>query len=205
VRVREEGEELVRPIARTPVGSFRYTVAGDRWEWSDEAARMHGYEPGTVCPTAELAGLLEQLRQRGSPVSSRHRVTDTHGHERLVMVVADQFCDDGGALAGITGFCLDVTDQVNDEIQAQVSESVRAVSARRAVINQAMGALMLRYGLTADSAFLLLARLSQESNVKVRVLAERVVASTAARGKLPDDVADRAGIVLREAAGHPHP
>jgi hypothetical protein len=36
------------------VGSFRFWFAGERWEWSDEVARMHGYEPGSVAPTTKL-------------------------------------------------------------------------------------------------------------------------------------------------------
>jgi len=35
-------------------GGFRYFVHDDRWEWSDELARMHGYRPGTVTPTTDL-------------------------------------------------------------------------------------------------------------------------------------------------------
>ena len=35
-------------------GSFKYDAREDRWEWSDEVAVMHGYEPGTVTPTTEL-------------------------------------------------------------------------------------------------------------------------------------------------------
>jgi hypothetical protein len=36
------------------VGSFRFWFVGQRWEWSDEVARMHGYEPGSVVPTTKL-------------------------------------------------------------------------------------------------------------------------------------------------------
>ena len=36
------------------VGSFRYLIDDDRWEWSDDVARMHGYAPGTVRPTTDL-------------------------------------------------------------------------------------------------------------------------------------------------------
>ena len=36
------------------VGAFRFWFIGQRWEWSDEVARMHGYEPGSVQPTTEL-------------------------------------------------------------------------------------------------------------------------------------------------------
>lgn len=210
-------EESVRPAAYSPVGSFRYTVADDRWEWSDEVARMHGYEPGTVTPTTELilahrhpgdsatvADLLERLRRCGSPFGSRHRIIDARGRQRLVVVVGDRFSDDRGAPAGVAGFYLDVTEQVNADMQSQLSEAVRSVSARRAVINQAMGMLMLRYGLNADSAFLLLTKLSQESNVKVRNLADRVVANAAAGGSLLENVADRVDTLLRRGSINQH-
>jgi hypothetical protein len=35
-------------------GGFSYFTAEDRWEWSDAVAEIHGYTPGTVCPTTEL-------------------------------------------------------------------------------------------------------------------------------------------------------
>jgi PAS domain S-box-containing protein len=211
--VREQpGDEVAPPRA----GGFRYLFVGNRWEWSDEVARMHGYEPGTVTPTTELvlahkhpddraivAGLLEQARRRGSPFSSRHRIIDARGHERLVMVVGDLLTDDRGAPAGVEGFYLDVTEQVNADMQAQLSEAIRAVSARRAVINQAMGMLMLRYELDADSAFLLLSRLSQESNVKVRDLAAHIVADTAARRALLDEAADHIDALLDSGPSRP--
>jgi PAS fold len=36
------------------VGWVRLYFADERWEWSEEVQRMHGYEPGTVVPTTEL-------------------------------------------------------------------------------------------------------------------------------------------------------
>jgi GAF domain-containing protein len=48
----------------------------------------------------------------------------------------------------------------------------------RAVIDQAKGVLMARYGLTADAAFDLLSEQSQRSNRKLRELAEELVAGT---------------------------
>ena len=45
----------------------------------------------------------------------------------------------------------------------------------RAVIDQAKGILMERFKLTAEQAFRVLTRVSMESNVKVRDLAERFV------------------------------
>jgi hypothetical protein len=36
------------------VGWFRFYFDDQRWEWSEQVQRMHGYEPGTVTPTTEL-------------------------------------------------------------------------------------------------------------------------------------------------------
>ena len=52
----------------------------------------------------------------------------------------------------------------------------------RGVIDQAKGILMERFRLTADQAFQALARISMESNVRVREVAERFVAT----GELPN-------------------
>jgi hypothetical protein len=67
------------------MGGFRYVARTDRWEWSDEVARMYGYEPGAVIPTTELvlahqhpkdrakvAYLIEQVRRHGarSPIDT---------------------------------------------------------------------------------------------------------------------------------------
>ena len=35
-------------------GAFRYDVTNDRWWWSDEVYRMHGFEPGEVVPTTAM-------------------------------------------------------------------------------------------------------------------------------------------------------
>lgn len=37
-----------------PVGWFRFYFTDERWEWSPQVERMHGYEPGTVQPTTDL-------------------------------------------------------------------------------------------------------------------------------------------------------
>jgi hypothetical protein len=36
------------------VGWFRFYFDDERWEWSEQVQRLHGYEPGTVMPTTEL-------------------------------------------------------------------------------------------------------------------------------------------------------
>jgi len=88
-----------------------------------------------------------------------------------------------GGLLGIGGFYVDITDQFDADLQRHLSDALLSVDSRRAVINQAMGVLMLRYGVDADSAFDLLVKQSQESNIKLRDIAESLVADIGARGE----------------------
>ena len=78
------------------VGSFRFSIAGERWEWSDEVARMHGYEPGSVAPTTELVLAHEHAGDKPA-VTSRGRV-------RIVVVVGSCRFDEAGEVIGTAGF-----------------------------------------------------------------------------------------------------
>ncbi|MCV7210731.1 PAS and ANTAR domain-containing protein [Mycolicibacterium canariasense] len=176
-------------------GSFRYLAASDTWEWSDEVAVMHGYQPGTVTPTTELmlahkhpddrttvAELLENVRRHGAAFSSRHRIVDTAGRTRLVVVVGDRIVGPDGTHAGTAGFYVDITDGFQADIQQEVTAELAVITRRRAAINQAVGMLMLRYGLTPEQAFRVLTTVSQNSNVKLRDLAARLVEQAEAFG-----------------------
>jgi PAS domain S-box-containing protein len=176
------------------VGRFSYFTAEDRWEWSDAVAEMHGYESGTVSPTTELvlshkhpddnpdvALLIEQVRRNGVPFSSRHRIIDTKGHSRLVVVVAECSYGADGEITGTTGFYVDVTEQYDTDVQRKLGEVIAEIESHRAVINQAMGMLMLVYGVSADRAFDVLTWRSSETNVKVREIAARLVSDAAPR------------------------
>jgi PAS domain S-box-containing protein len=171
------------------VGRFRFYLDGQRWEWSDAVARMHGYEPGTVVPTTELllqhkhpddrarvAALLDRVLT-GEPFSSRHRIIDTAGRTHWVVVVGDVVCDDTGAVIGTTGFYVDVTQSLQSNINSAISE----VTASRAQIEQAKGVLMAAYGISAERAFDILVWRSQETNIKVRDLAGRFLAAVAGK------------------------
>jgi hypothetical protein len=43
----EPAHGFVSPLR---AGWFNFYFADERWEWSPEVARIHGYEPGTVTP-----------------------------------------------------------------------------------------------------------------------------------------------------------
>ncbi|MBN9376273.1 MAG: ANTAR domain-containing protein, partial [Cellulomonas sp.] len=57
------------------------------------------------------------------------------------------------------------------------TRQIRQADERRAVIDQAMGVTAARTGVTVEEAFDLLRGASMRSNVKLRTLAERVVAN----------------------------
>jgi len=173
------------------VGWFRFYFADERWEWSDQVQQMHGYEPGSVTPTTELvlshkhpddyvevAATLDDIRRTYRTFSTRHRIIDTHQVVHSVVVIGDRLYDDAGAVVGTHGFYVDVTppDQVHEDL---VTAAVAEIAENRATIEQAKGMLMLIYRVDADAAFELLRWRSQETNVKLRILAEQVLADFA--------------------------
>jgi len=173
------------------VGWFRFYFADERWEWSEQVQQMHGYEPGTVTPTTELvlshkhpddyqqvAATLDEMRRTHRTFSTRHRIIDTKGEVHSVVVIGDQLYGEGGEMIGTHGFYVDVTptDAMTAEI---VSAAVAEIAESRAAIEQVKGMLMLIYRVDADAAFDLLKWRSQETNVKLRMLAEQLLADFA--------------------------
>ena len=174
------------------VGWFRFLLNGERWEWSPQVERMHGYAPGTAKPTTELvlshkhpadrrqvASTLEAMRRTGAAFSTRHRIIDTAGVVHHVVVVGDQLFDDDGAVVGTQGFYVEVTPAISDVHQQVVSDAVAEIAENRGIIEQAKGMLMVVYGIDAEAAFDLLRWRSQETNTKLRPLAEQIVADFA--------------------------
>jgi fructose-specific component phosphotransferase system IIB-like protein len=170
------------------VGWFRFFFADERWEWSPQVERMHGYEPGSVQPTTALvlshkhpedygqvAATIEQIRLTAGAFSTRHRIVDTKGEIHHVVVIGQQMRDDTDTVIGSDGYYVDVTPAITEAREERVTEAVAEIAEARGGIEQAKGMLMLIYRITADSAFELLKWRSQEANVKLRVLAEQVV------------------------------
>jgi len=170
------------------VGWFRFFFADERWEWSPEVERMHGYEPGSVQPTTALvlshkhpddygqvAATIEEIQRTAGAFSTRHRIVDTKGEIHHVVVIGQQMRDQEDAVIGTDGYYVDVTPSITEAREERVTEVVAEIAEARGGIEQAKGMLMLVYRITADSAFELLRWRSQESNVKLRVLAEQVV------------------------------
>jgi fructose-specific component phosphotransferase system IIB-like protein len=180
-------EQALAGGAPQRVGWFRFYFADERWEWSDHVQRLHGYEPGTVEPTTELvlshkhpddyvqvAATLDEIRRTHKTFSTRHRIIDTERMVHDVIVIGDRLYGEAGDVIGTHGFYVDVTetDRAREDL---LSAAVAEIAENRAAIEQAKGMLMLIYRIGGESAFELLKWRSQETNVKLRVLADQVI------------------------------
>lgn len=184
-------------------GWFRFYFEDQRWEWSDQVQRMHGYEPGTVTPTTELviahkhpgdrnhvAATINEMIEDRRAFSTRHRIVDTRGNTHHVVVVGDLFCDSFGEVIGTHGFYVDVTPTSNRNREEAISAKVAEIAERRGAIERTKGMLMLVYGMDEVAAFNLLRSLSQMRNMKLGVLAEQIAKDFSALGQ--DAIASRA-------------
>jgi len=169
------------------VGWFRYYFDDDRWEWSPQVEKMHGYLPGSVTPTTDMvlshkhpddyrqiADTLSLIRQTRQAFSTRHRIIDVEGRLHHVVVVGDLLRADDGAVIGTHGYYIDISRSERAR-QDQVTAEVTRIAENRSAIEQTKGMLMVIYGIDEPTAFELLKWRSQETQVKLRRLAEQVV------------------------------
>jgi PAS domain S-box-containing protein len=170
-------------------GPFRFLFADQRWEWSPEVERIHGYGPGGASsPTTEIvlshkhpddknhvAATFEEIVRTEQPFSARHRIIDTGGRVRDVIVVGDLLRDADGVVIGTGGYYVDVTESSGEQHQQSVTRAVAEITESRSAIEQAKGMLMLVYRINAEAAFDLLKWRSQASNVKLRAISEQIV------------------------------
>ena len=181
-------EQALTGGALQRVGWYRFYFADERWEWSTEVEQIHGYQSGTVTPTTELvlshkhpddyphiAATLDDIRRTHKPFSTRHRIITVQGEVRDVVVIGERFHDNMGEIVGTQGFYLDVTPSAKQR-QESISVALAEIADHRAVIEQAKGVLMYVYGVGPDAAFDILKWRSQGANIKLRALAEQLVA-----------------------------
>lgn len=169
-------------------GRFTFDIAQDRWEWDDDVYAIHGYEPGAVAPTTELVlqhkhehdrerveAVFREAVETGEPFNVYYRI-HAGGTQRRVVVVGEGVRDLDGKVTHLVGYYLDLTPEFTAESSAAADAAVAASAATRAKIDQAKGVLMLGYGLDADAAFAMLRWWSRNRNMKVREVADRLIA-----------------------------
>ena len=196
----EQGSASVDALAAgsSPLtGRYRYDADG--WTWSDGLYAIHGFEPGEVVPSSDLMvahhdpddvvearDAFKAALTSGEPYSSYHHIIDNRRRRRKVLVVGRGTLAADGTVAGMHGFVVDLTDATRTERQAEIAAAIEGVMEYRGIIEQAMGILMLALGVGPDPAFQVLRAHSQEANVKLHDVAERLVAVVAEGGLAHD-------------------
>lgn len=166
-------------------GECSYDFATGSWWWSPDIYAVTGLVPDGRNPDvqvfeamhpADRPGIEQRLAhtlEHALPMSGQYRLADSRGTERVIAFVGDIEHGEDGEPVRLLGRAFDVSAPAREH----ASQAVTAATADRAAIEQAKGALMFAYGVDATAAFGLLSRFSQQSNVKLSVLAQRVVAS----------------------------
>jgi hypothetical protein len=171
-----------------PHGPFRYDVATERWWWSDDLYRILGFAPGDVVPTTDLlfrhkhpddaavaTAMILNAFTSGEPFALWLRIIDARLRTRTVVTVGEGRRDEGGELVEVRGYMVDVTGSKRSQTARDIDEAVRRSAESRGSIEQAKGIIMATFGVGADDAFGLLKKSSQNANVKLRDLAQRLL------------------------------
>ncbi|HVV10206.1 PAS and ANTAR domain-containing protein [Amycolatopsis sp.] len=199
------------------VGMYHWDVRTGTWSWSSEIYSMYGYRPGSVSPSTELLAkhghpgdrprltdVFERARRTGEPFSCQLRIAAADEVTRAVVVVGDVDQDEAGTTK-IHGYYVDLTSARLREAE-QLSElageaaGLQRAMASRAGIEQAKGMIMLGYGCDSAAAFEMLITASQRGNVKLRELADRLVAAVQNPAVQPDRTREYLESVLARLA-----
>ena len=145
--------------------------------------RQPNHQPGAVAqaPRRLRTGCGNTARHppKPQPFSTRHRIITVQGDTRDIVVIGERLHDNSGEVIGTQGFYIDVT-RSDEAREATISEAVAEFAEHRAAIEQAKGVLMYIYRIDSAAAFDLLKWRSQETNVKLRVLAEQLLSDVRA-------------------------
>jgi len=175
------------------VGRFTFSPTAARWVWSDEMYALHGMAPGDVVPTRALFlshvhpedrdRVQEVLDSAEAPQGCAYRLVDLAGKEHDVLVACAHTV--GGDPGTVQGFVVDDSQRQGRVVATAVNDQLKAALASHAVIDQAKGMLMMTYSIDDQTAFDLMRSASQQRNVRLRVLAERLVRSARSLGVGP--------------------
>lgn len=128
-----------------------------------------------------VATRLATAVEHGASLSGQGRLlTDSLG-ERIFAFFGDVRPDADGRRR-LQGYSLDVTD----EVRAATREAVDAATRHRRAIEQVKGALMVTYRVDEVTAFAILRKQSNESNVKIHELADHVSQAMSGGAPRPD-------------------
>ena len=140
----DPGIRLALRAAR--IGVWSWDLGADRLRWSEEVFHTYGLDPGGPAPSVEgflallpddergrVGGIIREFVARADPGAEylvRYRYVTPSGEERWIQGSGCLTVDPGGAVSGMLGVCLDVTDQHRRE---QEIGSYRAILERAGV------------------------------------------------------------------------
>jgi hypothetical protein len=141
---------------------------------------LHHKHPDDRSRAAEV---LDTAVQDGEPFSCYHRIIDRQEHVRSVLSVGRGIEDATGRVERVEGYFVDLTDSRRDETESEVRRALAGMAEHRETIDLAKGMVMLATGCDPDTAFACLRRSSQNANLKLHVVAQRLVAANPATGQ----------------------
>lgn len=179
------------------VGQFGFCLSAPRWSWSDGMFALHGMSPGDVVPTRALfvshvhpedrcgvEAALDGTLTAGEPAVCAYRLIDLTGEMKEVLLALSPV-DEAGT---VRGFLINDTERVRQAVAHGVNAELQLALESHAAIDQAKGALMAVYGVDSEGAFQLLRWASQQRNVRLRALAERLITALQSAGGLGTQV-----------------
>jgi hypothetical protein len=168
-------------------GTFHYDATSGRLEWSDELYTLHGYRRGEIVPTVELLyahkhpddrdrchDIFMAACEAGGFLCSYHRIIDARLREHRVLSAGEALLEDGRLIA-VEGLIVDLTSTLHWETERAAREAVAGALGTRSTIEQAKGILMGILRIGSEAAFDLLAKYSQDTNIKVASTAADLV------------------------------
>jgi ANTAR domain/PAS fold len=170
------------------VGRYSYTVADDKWSWSEGMYALHGYSTGEVPPSTEVmlrhkhpddrsrtVEVLEAVIQDGEPFSCYHRIIDRQERLRSVLSVGHGVKGPDARVIRVEGYLVDLTQARRAETEVEIQAALARIAEHREVIDEAKGMVMIATGCDSEAAFRCLRRCSQDANIKVHEIAHRLV------------------------------
>lgn len=182
-----EGAQRIHGPVSLPTGAYRYDASDDRWTLADTTRDILGLGQDAPVDVSTLLGLLvHDEREQAArcvfdaiegrvPFSTFQHVARPDGLREVLVVGETTY--DADRLAAVHGHVVDIGALGSDVANDRIDRAVAEVVANRATIEQAKGVLSLTYGIDGDGAIALLRWWSNHRNVKVTVLADRLVSA----------------------------
>ncbi|MDD2659242.1 MAG: PAS domain S-box protein, partial [Methylococcales bacterium] len=137
--LRESRVELQEAQRIAHVGSWKIDLATHQVDWSEELYRILGWNPESPPPdftghsrffTSEswksLSAALLQTRETGEPYELELDAVRTDGEYRKVLSRGEAILDGSGAIVGLHGVALDITERKQMEEKLRDSQSLNA-------------------------------------------------------------------------------